>query len=41
MVFGHEVPGTSEDIGEGLQGIRPGDRVVLSFNISHGLLSAV
>ena len=37
MVFGHEIMGIVEEIGEGVQQIKVGDRVVLPFNIGCGL----
>ncbi|MDB5177397.1 MAG: Alcohol dehydrogenase GroES domain protein [Candidatus Saccharibacteria bacterium] len=37
IVFGHEIMGIVEEVGSGIQQIKPGDRVVLPFNISCGL----
>jgi glutathione-independent formaldehyde dehydrogenase len=36
MVFGHENMGIVEEVGSGVVGIRPGDRVVLPFNVACG-----
>lgn len=36
IVFGHEIMGIIEDVGEGVQWIKKGDRVVLPFNIACG-----
>ncbi|MEN6465862.1 MAG: glutathione-independent formaldehyde dehydrogenase [Syntrophaceae bacterium] len=36
MIFGHEIMGIIEEVGDGVQGIKPGDRVVLPFNIACG-----
>lgn len=35
-VVGHEIMGVIEDVGEAVQSIKQGDRVVLPFNISCG-----
>ncbi len=35
-VVGHEIMGIIEEVGEGVSSIRPGDRVVLPFNIACG-----
>jgi len=37
IVFGHEIMGVVEEVGEGVQQIKVGDRVVLPFNIGCGL----
>ena len=36
QVFGHENLGVIEEVGSAVKGIRPGDRVVLPFNIACG-----
>ncbi|QLG62870.1 glutathione-independent formaldehyde dehydrogenase [Halorarum salinum] len=36
MVFGHEFMGTVREVGEGVETLSPGDRVVLPFNVSCG-----
>lgn len=36
MVVGHEIMGIIEEVGEGVSSIKPGDRVVLPFNIACG-----
>ena len=36
IVFGHEIMGIIEDVGDAVQWIKPGDRVVLPFNIACG-----
>lgn len=36
IVFGHEIMGIIEEVGDGVQWIKPGDRVVLPFNIACG-----
>lgn len=35
-VVGHEIMGIIEEVGEGVSSIKPGDRVVLPFNIACG-----
>ncbi len=35
-VFGHEIMGIIEEVGEGVETLEPGDRVVLPFNIACG-----
>lgn len=35
-IFGHEIMGVIEEVGDAVQQIKPGDRVVLPFNISCG-----
>jgi glutathione-independent formaldehyde dehydrogenase len=37
IVFGHEIMGVVEEVGDGVQQIKVGDRVVLPFNIGCGL----
>ncbi len=34
--FGHEIMGTIEEVGDGVETLEPGDRVVLPFNVSCG-----
>src|SRR3954465_15717981 len=36
VVFGHEIMGTIEQVGDSVTSIKPGDRVVLPFNIACG-----
>jgi len=36
MVVGHEIMGVIEKVGDAVRGIKPGDRVVLPFNIACG-----
>lgn len=37
IIFGHEIMGVVEEVGDGVQQIKIGDRVVLPFNIGCGL----
>ncbi|MDD5533499.1 MAG: glutathione-independent formaldehyde dehydrogenase [Syntrophales bacterium] len=36
IIFGHEIMGIIEEVGDGVVGLKPGDRVVLPFNVACG-----
>src|SRR4051812_991980 len=40
IVFGHEPMGVVEEIGPGVRALKPGDRVVMPFNISCGFCAS-